>query len=94
MRFEWDKTKDIANQNKHRVSFAEAQTAFFDDDAIVFHDPDHSLDEEHFILLGLAVSLRVLVVVHCFQHDDMTIRIISARKATKKERAAYPGGDR
>lgn len=92
MRFEWDEEKNRVNQRKHGIRFEEAQTAFFDEDALVFNDPDHSDDEERFLLLGLSSMLRVLVVVHCLRDRGDTIRIISARKATKTEREAYARG--
>jgi uncharacterized DUF497 family protein len=92
MRFEWDERKSFANQRKHGVSFHEAETAFYDENAIIYDDPDHSVQEHHFVLLGVSIRLRVLVVVHCLRHDDEVIRIISARKATSNERAEYPGG--
>jgi len=92
LRFEWDEEKNRVNQRKHGIRFEEAQTAFFDEDALVFNDPDHSDDEERFLLLGLSSMLRVLVVVHCLRDRGDTIRIISARKATKTEREAYARG--
>jgi len=92
MRFEWDPEKNRANYRKHGIRFEEAQTAFFDDDAIVFDDPDHSDDEERFLLLGLSSSAKVLVVVHCLRDRGDTIRIISARKATRTEHEAYARG--
>ncbi len=89
IRFEWDESKNRANLRKHRVSFEEAQSAFFDEDAIEFADPDHSDEEDRFLLLGRSFHLRVLVVCHCFRATHSIIRLISARKAIKKERAAY-----
>ncbi|WP_418218103.1 BrnT family toxin [Bilophila wadsworthia] len=89
MRFEWDAEKASINQKKHGVTFEEAQTVFGDYDALRIFDPDHSEDEDRFILLGLSTVLRILVVCHCYREDDEKIRIISARKATKKESAAY-----
>jgi uncharacterized DUF497 family protein len=89
LRFERDEQKDGTNRRKHRVSFEEAQTVFFDDHALIIPDPEHSKAEERFVLLGLSSTLRVLVVCHCFREDDEAIRIISARKANKSERAAY-----
>jgi uncharacterized DUF497 family protein len=91
MDFEWDDEKNQANYRKHRVWFEEAKTAFIDEEAIVYDDPDHSADEERFILLGLSTALRVLVVVHCIRGGGETIRIISARKAKRLEREAYAG---
>jgi hypothetical protein len=87
--FEWDDHKNASNKRKHGVSFEEAQTVFFDEKAIEFDDPDHSIQEERFILLGLSQSLKVLVVCHCYRRDESKIRIISARKATRKEQDVY-----
>jgi uncharacterized DUF497 family protein len=89
LRLEWDQQKDATNRRKHGVSFEEAQTVFFDDHALIIPDPEHSKTEERFVLLGLSSTLRVLVVCHCYREDDDLIRIISARKANKSERAAY-----
>ena len=89
MIFEWDDRKNASNNRKHGVSFEEAQTGFFDEKAIEFDDPDHSIKEDRFILLGLSQSLKVLVVCHCYRIDETTIRIISARKATKREQGVY-----
>lgn len=89
--FEWDDKKAKRNFEKHEVSFEEAQTVFFDDMAIQFWDETHSDAEERFLMLGLSNKLRILLVVHCFRESDSTIRIISARKATKKEMAEYQG---
>ena len=89
LRFEWDPGKAIANLRKHGISFEEAETAFLDDHALLLPDPDHSSDEERFVLLGLSSALRVLVVVHCYRERDASIRLISARKATRTERAQY-----
>jgi len=87
LRFEWDERKDAENQRKHGVSFAEARTVFFDDRALLRDDPDEN--EERFILLGLSATLRTLVVCHCYRERDEVIRIISARKAHREERAEY-----
>ena len=87
--FEWDDRKNLSNKRKHGVSFEEAQTVFFDENAIEFDDPDHSIQEERFLLLGLSLKLKVLVVCHCYRKDESIIRIISARKATKKEQKYY-----
>ncbi len=87
--FEWNDTKDESNQTKHGISFEEAQTVFFDERAIQFNDPDHSIDEERFLFLGFSQRLKVLVVCHCYRSDESIIRIISARKATKKEMKLY-----
>lgn len=89
IRFEWDEKKNRENQRKHGVSFEEAETVFFDDNAIQYYDPDHSRDEDRFIMLGLSLKLRMLVVCHCFRADDSVVRLISARKANKEEAKAY-----
>jgi hypothetical protein len=89
IRFEWDPRKDSANQRKHGVSFEEAQSVFFDENAIQYYDDDHSEHEERFIMLGVSLQLRLLVVCHCERYSGNVIRIISARKATKSERKFY-----
>ncbi len=90
LHFEWDEGKAAANLRKHGVSFDEAKSAFYDERAKLIDDPDHSADEDRFILLGLSAALRVLVVCHCYRSDDGVIRIISARKANAKEMKCYP----
>jgi uncharacterized DUF497 family protein len=90
LQFEWDENKARANEKKHGVSFEEARTAFFDERARVIEDPDHSEEEERFILLGLSSTLRLLVVCHCYRSQENVIRIISARKATARESKFYP----
>lgn len=87
--FEWDRKKERINAKKHGVSFEDAKTAFYDETAIVFHDPDHSDNEERFILLGLSVKAGVLVVCHCVRENDTVIRIVSARRADKDEERDY-----
>ena len=89
LKFDWDKNKATKNLTKHKVSFEEAQSVFDDDFARLIPDPDHSEDEERFILLGLSCSLKVLVVVHCYKDEENIIRLISARKATKPESKIY-----
>ena len=89
LRFEWDRLKAASNKQKHGVSFDEAQTAFYDENARLRHDSEHSIDEERYVLLGMSSSLRLLVVCHFYQEDIELIRIISARKATKRERQQY-----
>ncbi len=88
--FEWDNTKAKKNLEKHRVAFEEAQSVFFDDYAVQFWDENHSDNEQRFLMLGMSNKIRILLVVHCFKEDESTIRIISARKATKKEKVDYP----
>lgn len=89
LRFEWDEAKNRENIKKHGVAFEEAQTVFLDENAIRFYDPDHSQDEDRFIMLGMSCRLRVLVVCHCFRVNDSVVRIISARKAQKREAVSY-----
>ncbi len=93
LRFTWDPAKAKVNTAKHGVSFAEAQTVFLDDRARLLDDPDHSHSEARFLLLGLSVRLRVLVVVHAYREATGVIRLISARKATPRERQQYVQGD-
>ena len=89
LKFEWDKTKAAQNKRKHGISFEEASSVFYDDNALEFHDPDHSEDEDRFIMLGLSFTTRMLVVNHCLRKSGSVIRLISARKATKKEAQRY-----
>lgn len=89
MNFTWDNDKAKANIQKHGISFEEAKTVFDDYDALQIYDPDHSEDEDRFILLGMSEILRILVVCHCYREEDETIRIISARKASKNEQKQY-----
>lgn len=89
--FEWDITKETTNQKKHDVSFEEAKSVFLDENAIQFYDFDHSNEEERYIMLGFSAKLRLLVVIHTFRKADNVIRIILARKATKKESSFYGG---
>jgi uncharacterized DUF497 family protein len=89
LRFAWDERKNASNQKKHGVSFEEAQTVFSDEHALLIADPDHSEDEDRFVLLGLSSTLRTLVVCHCYREEESVIRIISARKADRAERSEY-----
>lgn len=89
MKFVWDAQKAAINKRKHGVSFEEAQTVFQDCDALRIFDPDHSEDEDRFLLLGLSSVLRLLVVCHCYRENDEQIRLISARKASKSELTTY-----
>ena len=89
LRFEWSGAKDRVNRRKHGVSFDEARSVFFDDGAKVAFDPDHSDDEERFLIIGFSVRLRLLLVCFCEREAGNVIRIISARKATKRERMQY-----
>ena len=87
--FEWDNRKASENRRKHGVTFEEAKSAFLDENARVIPDPKHSDDEDRFVLLGLSVRLRLVVVVHCYRWGEDLIRIISARKADPSERKQY-----
>jgi uncharacterized DUF497 family protein len=87
--FQWDSRKAKDNLSKHGVSFEEAKSVFFDEYALQFFDEAHSFDEVRFIMLGMSHSARVLVVCHCERGHGSAIRIISARKATAKERKHY-----
>ena len=89
MRFTWDESKARQNKQKHGVGFEEAQSVFEDREALRIYDPDHSEDEDRFLLLGMSSFLRLLVVCHCYRENDELIRITSARKATKKESSTY-----
>jgi hypothetical protein len=83
--FERDEKKNLLNKKKHGISFEEAQTVFIDEHGLLIHDPDHSDEEDRFILLGLSSILRALVVCHCYRKRNEIIRILSARKATRSE---------
>ncbi len=89
LRFDWDSKKDTQNRRKHRVSFDEAESVFVDEHALLIDDPEHSTVEDRFIVLGLSAKLRILVVAHAYREDEGVIRVISARKATRKERDIY-----
>jgi uncharacterized protein len=89
IRFQWDDRKAAANKAKHGVSFEEAKSVFYDDDALLRSDDEHSADEDRFVLLGLSANLRVLVVCHCYRESDEVVRLISARKADRSERQQY-----
>ena len=80
--FEWDDNKNKINLEKHKISFEEASTVFWDDDAIVFDDPIHSTEEERFLIVGMSKKANMLTVVHCLRENETVIKIISARKAT------------
>ena len=90
MDFEWNDTKSAINKIKHSVSFMEAVTVFSDDFGRLIIDPDHSSDEDRFLLLGMSVNFRLLVVSHCIRENE-SIRLISARIATRAERKQYEG---
>lgn len=92
IRFEWDPPKAAANLKKHQISFEEAKTVFYDELAIQFFDAEHSADEDRFLMLGMSSGAKLLIVCHCEREQGAVIRIISARKATKRESAFYQGG--
>lgn len=91
--FQWDEVKNRENRRKHGVSFEEARTVFYDERAMEFYDVGHSDEEDRFLMLGLSARLRILMVCHCVREAGNVIRLISARKATKKEISHYPRGD-
>jgi len=89
IKFSWGARKAKQNIKRHKVSFEEASTVFFDENARLIHDPGHSAEEDRFVLLGLSCKLRLLVVCHCYRGKERIIRIISARKADKQEQKQY-----
>jgi hypothetical protein len=89
LKFEWDPDKASSNVKKYGVSFEEARTVFDDDFARMLQDPDHSQEEERFVLLGMSYTLKILTVVHCYRDEAGVIRIISARASTKNEERQY-----
>ena len=91
IKFEWDPPKAAANLKKHKVSFDEAKSVFYDEQAVQFLDEGHASDEERFLLLGMSSGANLLIVCHCERHDGEVIHIISARKATRRESAFYQG---
>ena len=90
--FDWDDNKNRINLEKHGITFEEASTVFFDNRAILFDDPEHSIDEDRFLLLGMSETAKVCIVCHCYRESDTVIRIISARQATRKEEERYVRG--
>ena len=90
--FEWDNNKNEINKKKHGLSFETAREVFYDEAAILFDDPEHSIDEERFLLLGMSETAKVCIVCHCYRESDTVIRIISARQATRKEEQRYVRG--
>lgn len=93
IRFEWDQNKNEINKKKHKRSFEEARTVFYDPEALVIDDPEYSEQEDRFIILGLSKKANLLVVCHCYRESDSVIRIISARKATTTETKYYRNSD-
>ena len=92
IRFEWDENKNEINKRKHQISFEEAKTVFYDENAILFDDPDHSAEEERFLIIGITQKDHLCIVSHCYRDRENVIRLISARKATKKESGVYYEG--
>lgn len=92
IQFTWDENKNEINKKKHGISFEEATEVFSDDNAILFDDPDHSLEEDRFLIIGAIKSSKICIVSHCYKDDDNIIRLISAREATKRERTVYQEG--
>ncbi|MDR1495987.1 MAG: BrnT family toxin [Clostridiales Family XIII bacterium] len=93
IKFVWDENKNQKNIKSHGISFEEAKTVFYDPIAKIIYDPDHSKEEDRFIILGLSKALNLLIVCHCYKGKEDRIRIFSARKATKNEKRQY-GGNR
>jgi len=91
LNFVWEEDKNKLNIKSHKISFEEAKTVFYDPNAKIIHDPDHSIEEDRFIILGMSKSLKLLVVCHCYREKEEIIRIFSARKATKNESKQYGG---
>jgi len=87
--FEWDMKKNEINKDKHQISFEEAKSVFDDENGIIIDDPDHSIGENRFVIIGFSDQFKILTVCHCYRSGDEVIRIISARKATKRERQQY-----
>ncbi len=89
IRFEWDPEKNEINKKKHGLSFETAEEVFYDEYALLFDDPDHSDEEDRFLIIGEIKTAQICIVSHCYRGDDNVIRIISARRATKNEQRAY-----
>ena len=89
LEFEWDDNKAKINIEKHGIAFEEALTVFYDEEAILFDDPDHSESEDRFLMLGFSSLANMLIVCHCYRGEDEKIRIISARRATKTDNRQY-----
>ena len=89
LKFQWDEKKNKTNIKKHGISFEEASSVFYDEEALIISDEAHSKKEERFIMIGFSYKFNILVVCHCYRQNDSIVRIISARKATKKESNEY-----
>lgn len=94
IKFEWDDSKNKTNIKKHGISFEEASSVFYDEDALIISDESHSQKEERFIMIGFSYKFNILVVCHCYRQNESIIRIISSRKATKNERKEYLGNEK
>ena len=92
LRFEWDEEKNELNKQKHKISFETAKEVFYDELATLFDDPDHSIGEERFLIMGMLKSSKICIVSHCYRDNENVIRIISAREATKTEKRFYEEG--
>lgn len=92
LRFEWDPNKNEINKKKHGLSFEAAKEDFYDEFAILFDDPDHSIEEDRFLIIGSIKSQKICIVSHCYRDNENCIRIISARQATKTEQRIYLDG--
>lgn len=92
IKFEWDENKNEKNKKKHGISFETAKEVFYDDNAVLFDDPDHSIGEERFLIIGMTNSSKICIVSHCYRGSDNIIRLISAREATKNEKTIYQKG--
>ncbi|MBQ9868845.1 MAG: BrnT family toxin [Ruminococcus sp.] len=92
LKFEWDEDKNELNKQKHKISFETAKEVFYDELAILFDDPDHSIGEERFLIMGMLKSSKICIVSHCYRDKENVIRIISAREATKPEKRFYEEG--
>ena len=90
--FTWDENKNEINKKKHGLSFEEASEVFGDENAILFDDPDHSIEEDRFLIIGSIKSAKICIVSHCYRDNDKVIRLISAREATKNEKRIYQEG--
>lgn len=90
--FEWDENKNEINKKKHGLSFETAKEVFYDDNAVLFDDPDHSIGEKRFLIIGMIKESKICIVSHCYRDNDNVIRLISAREATKNEKKTYYEG--
>jgi len=89
LKFEWDENKNQTNIQKHGISFEEASSVFYDEEALIINDEVHSQCEDRFVLIGFSYKFNLLVVCHCYRQNEEVVRIISARKASKSERKEY-----